>query len=81
MREAPIKKHAGPIWALSVWREGAGLCSSQRSNDSSPNPLFNDLKQKEIETKEGSALALVLWYETQLLIGQPNGGSPKFRGG
>ena len=48
---------------------------SQRDNDSSPNLSFNDLKQKEIEIKEGSAR--VLWYETQLLIGQPNGGSPK----
>ena len=44
---------------------------SQRDNDSSPNLSFNDLKQKEIEIKEGSAL--VLWYETQLLIGPPNG--------
>ena len=52
---------------------------SQRDNDSSPNLLFNDLKQKEIELKEGSAR--VLWYETQLLIGQPNGGRPKFQGG
>ena len=51
---------------------------SQRDNDSSPNLLFSDLKQKEIEIKEGSAR--VLWYETQLLIGQPNGGSPKFQG-
>ena len=25
--------------------------------------------------------ARVLWYETQLLVGQPNGGSPKFQGG
>ena len=49
--------------------------SSQRDNDSSPNLSVNDLKQKEIEIKEGSAR--VLWYETQLLIGQPNGGSPK----
>ena len=56
---------------------------SQRDNDSSPNLSFNDLKQKEIEIKEGSAC--VLWYETQLLIGQPkmvvvqnsNGGSQK----
>ena len=53
--------------------------SSQRDNDSSPNLSVNDLKQKEIEIKEGSAR--VLWYETQLLIGQPNGGSPKFQGG
>lgn len=52
---------------------------SQRDNDSSPILLFNDLKQKEIEIKEGSAH--VLWYETQLLIGQPNGGSPKFQEG
>ena len=52
---------------------------SQRDNDSSPNLSVNDLKQKEIEIKEGSAR--VLWYETQLLIGQPNGGSPKFQGG
>ena len=49
---------------------------SQRDNDSSPNLSFNDLKQKEIESKEGSAR--VLWYETQLLIGQPNGGSQEF---
>ena len=48
---------------------------SQRDNYSSPNLSFNDLKQKEIEIKEGSTR--VLWYETQLLIGQPNGGSPK----
>jgi len=52
---------------------------SQRDNDSSPNLSFNDLKQKEIEIKEGSAH--VLWYETQLLIGQSNGGGPKFQGG
>ena len=45
---------------------------SQRDNDSSPNLSFNDLKQKEIEIKEGSAR--VLWYETQLLIGQPKWG-------
>ena len=38
----------------------------------------NDLKQKEIEIKEGSAR--VLWYVTQLLIGQPKGGTPKFQG-
>ena len=43
---------------------------SQRDYDSSINLSFNDLKQKEIEIKEGSARAL--WYETQLLIGQPN---------
>ena len=36
--------------------------------------LFN----REIELEEGSAR--VSWYETQLLIGQPNGGSPKFQG-
>ena len=30
---------------------------------------------EEIEIKEGSAR--VLWYETELLIGRPNGGSPK----
>ena len=35
---------------------------SQRDNDSSPNISVNDLKQKEIEIKEGSAT--VLWYET-----------------
>ena len=52
--------------------------SSQRDNDSSPNLSVNDLKQKEIEIKEGSAR--VLWYETELLIGRPNGGSPKFQG-
>ena len=51
---------------------------SQCDNDSSPILSVNDLKQKEIEIKEGSAP--VLWYETQLLIGQPNGGSPKFEG-
>lgn len=28
---------------------------SQRDNDSLPNLSFNDLKQKEIEIKEGSA--------------------------
>ena len=43
-----------------------------------PTSRFNDLKQKEIEIKKDSAR--VLWYETQLLIGQPNGGSPKFQG-
>ena len=48
---------------------------SQRDNDSSPNLSVNDLKQKEIEIKEGSVR--VLWYETELLIGRPNGGSPK----
>ena len=31
---------------------------SQRDNDSSPNLSFNDLKQKEIEIKEGSARVL-----------------------
>ena len=35
----------------------------------------SSLKQREIELEEGSAR--VSWYETQLLIGQPNGGSPK----
>ena len=50
---------------------------SQRDNDSSPKLLFNDIKQKEIETKEGSAR--VLWYGKQLLIGQPKdmGGSQR----
>ena len=48
---------------------------SQRDNDSSPNLSVNDLKQGEIELVEGSAR--VSWYETELLIGQPNGGSPK----
>ena len=38
-------------------------------------PLFNGQKQREIELVEGSAC--VSWYETELLIGQPNGGSPK----
>ena len=42
------------------------------------NLSFNGLKQREIELEEGSAR--VSWYETQLLIGQPNGGSPKFQG-
>ena len=49
---------------------------SQRDNDSSPNLSFNDLKQKEIELKEGSAR--VLWYETQLLIGPSYESSPIF---
>ena len=48
---------------------------SQRDNDSSPNLSVNDLKQGEIELVEGSAR--ISWYETELLIGQPNGGSPK----
>ena len=48
---------------------------SQRDKDSSPSLSFNSLKQREIEIEEGSAR--VSWYETQLLIGQPNGGSPK----
>ncbi len=48
---------------------------SQRDNDSSPNLSVNDLKQREIELFESSAR--VSWYETELLIGQPNGGSPK----
>ena len=43
---------------------------SQRDNDSSPNFSVNDLKQKEIEIKEGSAR--VLWYETEL----PNVNNP-----
>ena len=47
--------------------EPKDMGGSQRDNDSSPNLSFNDLKQKEIELKEGSAR--VLWYETQLLIG------------
>ena len=42
------------------------------------NALCNGLKQREIELEEGSAR--VSWYETQLLIGQSNGGSPKFQG-
>ena len=41
----------------------------------SRNLSFNGLKQREIELVEGSAR--VSWYETELLIGQPNGGSPK----
>ena len=41
----------------------------------SRNLSFNGLKQREIELEEGSAR--VSWYETELLIGQPNGGSPK----
>ena len=41
---------------------------SQRDNDSSPNLSFNDLKQMEIEIKEGSAR--VLWYEMQVLLCQ-----------
>ena len=59
------------FWNLSFKDMG----SSKRDNDSSPNLSVNDLKQKEIEIKEGSAR--VLWYETELLIGRPNGGSPK----
>ena len=60
------------------WRHiGKDMGGSQRDNDSSPNLSFNDRKQKEIEINEGSAR--VLWYETQLLIGHPNGGSPKFQ--
>ena len=51
----------------------------QRDKDSSPNLSFNGLKQREMEIEEGSAR--VLWYETQLLIGQHNGGSPKFQEG
>ena len=39
-------------------------------------PLFQWSKEQwEIELVEGSAP--VSWYETELLIGQPNGGSPK----
>ena len=59
--------------------KGKDMGGSQRDNDSSPNLSFNDLKQKEIELKEGSAC--VWWYGTQVLIGQPNGGRPKFQGG
>ena len=50
----------------------------QHSGGYSRNLSFNGLKQREIELEEGSAR--VSWYETQLLIGQPNGGSPKFQG-
>ena len=41
----------------------------------SRNLSFNGLKQREIELEVGSAR--VAWYETQLLIGELNGGSPK----
>ena len=50
----------------------------QHSGGCSRNLSLNDLKQREIELEEGSAR--VSWYETQLPIGQPNGGSPKFQG-
>ena len=48
---------------------------SQRDKDSSPNLSFKGRKQREMELEECSAR--VSWYETQLLIGQPNGFSPK----
>ena len=48
---------------------------SQRDKDSSANISFNGLKQREMEKEEGSEG--LSWYEAQLLIGQPNGGSPK----
>jgi len=57
-------------YLTTVCRKDMG--GSQRDNDSSPNLSLNDLKQKEIEIKEGSAR--VLWYERQLLIGQPKWG-------
>ena len=41
--------------ALSQPKDMGG---SQRDNDFSPNLLFNPLKQKEIELKEGSARVL-----------------------
>ena len=66
------RRHAQCSYIDMITKDMGG---SQRDNDSSPNLSFNDLKQKEIEIKEGSAR--VLWYETQLLIGQPNGGSPR----
>ena len=66
------------LWTDPIWTNPKDMGGSQCDNDSSPNLSFSDLKQKEIEIKEGSAR--VLWYETQLLIGQPNGGSPKFQG-
>ena len=49
--------------------------SYQRRVHRITQPLFHSLKQREIELVEGSAR--VSWYETELLIGQPNGGSPK----
>ena len=75
----PIGVWTTPFWTNDIWTEVSfGLTpTNQRDNDSSPNFSFNYLKQKEIEIKEGSAR--VLWYETQLLIGQLNGGNPKFQ--
>ena len=80
-----FRKFSGIVRSIVCGNVRSQLCTamrahkdmggSQRDNDSSPNLSFSDLKQKEIEIKEGSAR--VLWYETQLLIGQPNGGSPK----
>ena len=49
--------------------------SYQRRVHRITQPLFHSLKQREIELVEGPAR--VSWYETELLIGQPNGGSPK----
>ena len=47
----------------------------QHSGGYSRNLSFSGLKQREIELEDGSAR--VSWSETQLLIGQPNGGGPK----
>ena len=58
------------------WLQGQGRFSTQEVLNSLKG--LSSLKQREIELEEGSAR--VSWYETQLLIGQPNGGSPKFQG-
>ena len=77
--------HMATIVARIKQREGLGskgrtiACKYTRGYQQGPrvsrNLFFNGLKQREIELEEGSARAS--WYETELLIGQPNGGSPK----
>ena len=46
---------------------------SQRDNDSSPNLSFNDLKQKEIEIKEGSARVLSYGMRRSFWLVNPMG--------
>ena len=49
--------------------------SYQRQEHRNTQTLFPLKKAKGNRINEGSAR--VSWYETELLIGQPNGGSPK----
>ena len=57
------------------WTTPKGIPSYQRQVHRIRQPLFPWPKAKGNRISEGSAR--VSWYETELLIGQPNGGSPK----